>query len=172
MFRIREVKPEIRALGISVRQARNGHYQIVGVVYRGKLYLDGVLKAVSVASDVSQMIVEMIQGSSHIHQLRVILLDESLLDPNVNVNPYLLSREVSKPVIAIGFSEQTDAKHPQTITFRYWLDRLVDVLSVGLDLEKAQKILETTTKTGYKPEVLRIAGILALSIAESVQHNL
>ena len=172
MYRIKEVKPEIRALGISVKETQDGRYLIIGVVFRGSLYLDGVLKTLSAGSDVTGSIVEMIQGSSHIHQLRVILLDLSLLDTRVILDPYLLSRMVVKPVIVLGYSEQTHENVENAFTFNHGPGVGEVALTIGEYPKKAQKIIETTSKTGLKPEALRIAEILSLSVTESIQHNL
>jgi endonuclease V-like protein UPF0215 family len=172
LYRIKEVKPEIRALGISVKETRDGRFLIIGVVFRGNRHLDGVLKTLSEGSDVTGRIVEMIQGSSHIHQLRVILLDLTLLATRVILNPYLLSRMVVKPVIVLGYSEQTHENVENAFSFNHWPGGGDAALTIGVYPKKAQKIIETTSKTGLKPEALRIAEILALSVTESIQHNL
>jgi len=76
-FRI--IKPEIRVIGIDDGPftPHRGYAPVVGVVFRGGYWLDGVLSTrVKVDGfDATERIAEMIVGSPHHGQVRVVMLD-------------------------------------------------------------------------------------------------
>ncbi len=75
--RLRQIKKEIRVLGVAARRDP-GAYTIIGVVYRGSLWLDGVLKTHSKGADITEPIAEMLKRSPHSGQVRVISTQPSL----------------------------------------------------------------------------------------------
>jgi hypothetical protein len=75
--RIRQVKREIRALGIVAKGLRGGGGLAVGVIFRGGLYLDGVIKAKAHGPDITGAVAEMIKASPHYPQIRVLLINEA-----------------------------------------------------------------------------------------------
>ena len=166
--RIRRVKREIRVLGIASK--RRGELQtVVGVIYRGSLWLDGVI-ATNIQggeADPTRRVVEMIRGSSHHPQIRVITLHQELLG-DLRLNPYRLCREAERPVIALSI----DASWPQPPEGIYSIDfemtlgcRRLRVLSIGLRSREAASILRVATREGEEmPEALRVAGLIASAL--------
>ena len=78
--RFRAIKPEIRVLGIddgAFTPHVEGLATVVGVVFRGGYWLDGVIstKVEVDGFDATDKIVSMITASPHYKQLRVILLN-------------------------------------------------------------------------------------------------
>jgi endonuclease V-like protein UPF0215 family len=75
-----QIKPEIRILGIDdgpfERRAR-GTVPLVGTVFRGGRWLDGVLSTTieQDGTDVTERVVEMINRSRHRGQLRIVMAD-------------------------------------------------------------------------------------------------
>ncbi|MFB0501966.1 MAG: DUF99 family protein, partial [Candidatus Bathyarchaeia archaeon] len=80
VVRFRSVKPEIRVLGIDdgiFVPHTKGVVDVVGVVYRGGYWLDGVMRTeVEVdGTDATEKIASMIMGSPHYDQIRVVVLN-------------------------------------------------------------------------------------------------
>ena len=146
--RLREIKREIRVLGLaSYSNPDTGIHETVGVIFRGKQWLDGVLKTSSGDLSITMEVAETIRRSNHHPQIRVILLNDG-----AEIDPHWLSRETGKPVIALGF--QATPQNSQNPT---------PPITVGIDEETAIRILEITSRTGVYPEALRVAGLLAES---------
>jgi len=80
VVKIRYVKPEIRMLGIddgSFQPHTKGMVDVVGVVFRGGYWLDGVMRTeVEIdGTDATDKIASMIMNSPHYEQLRVVVLN-------------------------------------------------------------------------------------------------
>jgi endonuclease V-like protein UPF0215 family len=149
--RLREIKREIRVLGLtSYRNPDTGIHETVGVIFRGKHWLDGVLKTSSRGPSITTDVAETIRRSNHHPQIRVILLHRDLLNDGAEIDPHRLSRETGKPVIALGF--QDSPRNSQSPT---------QPITVGIDEKTAKRILKITSRTGVYPEALRVAGLLA-----------
>jgi endonuclease V-like protein UPF0215 family len=151
--RLREIKREIRVLGLaSWSNPDTGTHETIGVIFRGKHWLDGVLKSSSGGPSITTEVAETIRRSTHHPQIRVILLHRNRLNDGAEIDPHRLSREIGKPVIALGFQDapKNSQSPPPPIT-------------VGIDEETAKKILKITSRTGLYPEALRVAGLLAES---------
>ena len=105
--RFRSVKREIRVLGVDdgvfVPQKR-GKALIVGVVYRGGLWLDGVMHTeIEVDGlDATEKIASMIKSSPHYAQLRVIMLNGLTFAGFNIVDIKRLYGETGLPVIVVS----------------------------------------------------------------------
>ncbi|MBC8223826.1 DUF99 family protein [Candidatus Bathyarchaeota archaeon] len=151
--RLREIKREIRVLGLaSWSNPDTGTHETVGVIFRGKHWLDGVLKTSSGGPSITAEVAETIRRSNHHPQIRVILLHREPLNDGAEIDPHRLSRETGKPVIALGFQDP-----PQNN------QRLTSPITVGIDEKTAKRILKITSRTGSYPEALRVAELLAES---------
>ncbi|MEE8354895.1 MAG: DUF99 family protein [Candidatus Bathyarchaeia archaeon] len=151
MIRLREIKREIRVLGLaSYINPDTGSHETVGVIFRGKHWLDGVLKTSSGGPSITPEVAETIRDSNHHPQIRVILLHRELLKDGAEIDPHRLSRETGKPVIALGFQDPPQNNPSPT-----------SPLTVGIDAETATKVLKITSRKGSYPEALRVAGIIA-----------
>ena len=151
--RLREIKREIRVLGLaSWSNPDTGTHETVGVIFRGKHWLDGVLKSSSGGPSITIEVAETIRRSNHHPQIRVILIHRDLLKDGAEIDPHRLSRETGKPVIALGFQEPPQNSQSPT-----------PPITVGIDEKTAIRILKITSRTRSCPEALRIAGLLAES---------
>ena len=150
--RPRQIKREIRALGVAARQ-KSGGITVVGVVYRGNLWLDGILRAHSEGDDITQTIADMLTGSSHNGQVRVILLSHDKLPAGVTLSAAELHAKTGKPVIILGDSEGFRWKKGGE---EVWFS------AEGLGRWSAESILNTSTRGSVVPEALRVA-VLTLS---------
>ena len=172
MYSLREVKKEIRVLGIAARSRPASEIHAVGVVYRGRLYLDGVMRTFGEGPDITEEVAVMIDESPHRPQIRVILLDTSLLHDGVKIDPIRLSDSLAKPVVAINTEEPTAPGNEHIQDFTYIQgDTEIQVLSVGLRRQTAAQVLKTASPAGGTPEALRIAELIVSAVLDK-KHNI
>jgi endonuclease V-like protein UPF0215 family len=160
MTSIREVKKEIRVLGLaSLYQPETRIHEIVAVIFRGKFWLDGVIKTRSKNPEITDKVIHMIITSNHHPQIRVILVNREFL-PDTNLDLRKLSAETERPLIAIGFQKYLQ----EELSSCEW--RKTPISFIGLEEQTVQKILNVSSKREY-PEALRIARL----IVESFKQN-
>ncbi len=168
-YDLRHVKREIRVLGLAFKPARADHeFHAVGVVYRGRLWLDGVLRATVRGPEITKDVVQMIKGSPHYPQIRVILLDGDLVCRAATVDPVGLSFGTSRPVIAMGFEEaerSAEGVSVRRLDLRRG-DRSIPILLVGLKSPVATRVLEIASRDDKVPEALRVAGLAVSALSE------
>ena len=153
LVRIRQVKREIRFLGLAASPL-DALYAVVGVVYRGRLAVDGVLCSVSASPDLTSAAVDMIRGSDHFNQVRVLAVDMDGLPHGAGMDLDGLAEGTGKPVLGL-------TRAPVELDERFmFLWRGHTVTSVGLGRGDAERVLETCSSEGY-PEALRVASIVA-----------
>jgi len=158
--RIRQVKKEIRVLGVAA-SVQGDSTKVVGVVFRGARWLDGGLSTASEEADLTRAIVEMVNGSPHRKQMRVIMFHSDLIPVGKRVDPARILSGTSKPVIILG------AKGPGTVTDpnmgRIMWGRganAVDAAYIGLRERDAEAVLRVSAGGGPMPEALRVAGLI------------
>lgn len=157
--RIRQVKREIRVLGVAVGRDLTG-FSIVGAVYRGRLWLDGVLRAHSPDADVTQAITDMIAESPHMGQIRVILLSQDTLD-GATVSTPEIHEKTGKSVIMLG-----DTRGSSLMWNNGGEDAAYSV--EGLGRWSAENVLKASTREEVTPEALRVASLILSAIHEGV----
>jgi endonuclease V-like protein UPF0215 family len=187
----RVIKPEIRVLGVDdgpFVPRTEGQVHVVGVVFRGGYWLDGVLHTrIAVDGfDATDKISSMIMSSSHRKQLRVVLLNGITFAGFNIVDIKKLNAATKLPVItvtrdqpdfaeihkALGNLPKSDARwkailnagEPFAVSTRGTKGKIY-VQVVGLSGEDAQKILRLTSTRSYIPEALRVAHLIASGIA-------
>ena len=163
IVRIRQVKKQIRVLGLAARRLE-ASVLVFGAVYRGRLGLDGVLSASCASPDVTDAAAAMIRASPHINQVRVIAVDTERLPPGVAVDLAGLARGTGKPVLGLSRGGGTlDERYMFT-----WRGRTVT--SVGLGRGDAERVLETCSFDGV-PEALRVASLAADGVSVPGLHK-
>ncbi len=163
--RIRQVKREIRTLGVAVKGFKNGGSLIIGVVFRGGLYLDGILKATAHDPDITCTMVEMIKSSPHYPQIRVLILHEQLIDEAVRIDTPHLYNEVKRPLILLSDGDFKGEHRASTEILEVELGgKTVKVLPLGLRRREAEKILTITTRDGGLPEPIRVADLISSAL--------
>ncbi|HUS78262.1 MAG TPA: DUF99 family protein [Patescibacteria group bacterium] len=157
------VKKEIRVLGLATGKADTHH--VIGVVYRGRLYLDGVMRTRSQGPDLTDDVIEMVTGSSHHPQIRVILIGSKQIGAGARIDPGRLSEEIGKPVITMGLKTGEKFNHQPTQTFEMKKGReKIAISSFNLKKDVSEKILHYSSYSDGEPEVLRIADLLTSSV--------
>ena len=158
--RLRQIKREIRVLGIAAKHDPAG-FTIVGAVYRGSLWLDGVLKARSEGDDITQAIADMLTRSPHSGQVRVILLSHANLPAEVKVSTTELYAKTGKPVILLGDAEGS------AFTWKNRGEKTV-ISAEGLSRWSAEGVLKTSTREGAAPEALRVAALTLSTLPDGL----
>ncbi len=181
------VKPEIRILGIDDSSLLKEKVMIVGTVFRGGDWIDGVLRSEITRDglDATGVIVTMIKKSKHYAQLRVIMLDGITYGGFNVVDIQELYRETGLPVIvvmrscpdfekirsALGHFSDGEArwdiikkagKIEKLLTGRNGTP--VYIQKAGIGSKSAEKIIRLTSIRSNIPEPLRVAHLIATGI--------
>jgi len=187
----RVIKPEIRVLGVddgAFIPHVKGEVPVVGVVFRGGYWLDGVMHT-SIAVDgfdATDRISSMITSSSHYKQLRVIMLngitfagfnivDVKGLNAATKLPVITVTREkpdfadIHKALQNLSNSEERweailNAGEPVEVSTRNAKAK-VYMQTAGVSKEDAQKILRLTSTRSNIPEALRVAHLIASGIS-------
>lgn len=144
--RIRQVKREIRVLGVAARRRVDG-FLVVGAVYRGSLWLDGVLRGQ--AGNLTEAVAGMLLGSPHVGQVRVVLLSRTNLPIDANISVEELSAKAGKPVIML---------EEGGLTLKVGSERIPCSVA-GLSCWSAEAVIRAATREGAIPEALRTAAL-------------
>lgn len=182
------VKPEIRTLGVDDGNgaALMNKINLVGVVFRGRDWLDGVLRT-KIDSDginSTSRIAAMVNRSSHSGQIRLILLGNIFFGKSNIVDIHKLSFKTGKPVIALLSKQNMDKTklafnqekaeilkglgEPYKIKSK---DRIFYIYLSGIELAQAEEVFRVTSKVEAIPESLRLARLIASALNNS-SHNL
>lgn len=186
-IKFREIKTEIRVLGVDdcpFKPHSHGSVEVVGVVYRGGYWLDGVMTTeVQIDGlDATEKIAKMIVDSPHYDQLRVIMLN-GITFAGFNVADIRkLFSKTGLPVIAVT-KEKPDLKEIKAALQKLprWRSRWKAVVEageiftldtkrnaeplsmqiMGISRQDAEKIVKMTCTRSSIPEALRVAHIIA-----------
>jgi endonuclease V-like protein UPF0215 family len=191
--RFRFIKPEIRVLGVDdgffVPHTKDT-VDVVGVVYRGGYWLDGVMRTeVTVDGvDATEKIAGMIKKSPHYQELRVVILDGITFAGFNVVDINKLFGMVNLPVIAVAREKPDLEKIKKALESlpeceRRWqaiesAGKIIEVQTrktgetvytqiAGVSQEDAEKILKSTSTRSNIPEALRVAHIIASGLTRS-----
>jgi len=190
--KIREVKPEIRVLGIDdapFTPHSNEMVDIVGVVFRGGHFLDGFMRTkVQVdGTDATEKIAEMITQSPHHRQLRIVMLNGVTMAGFNVVDIKDLHELVKLPIIAVtrekpDFENIKKALQHMPGAEKRWKSIVragrmfvvrtrqgetpIYVHVAGAAEETAKRILRITSTRSNVPEALRVAHIIASGLSQ------
>lgn len=193
IVKIRRVKPEIRVLGVDdgvfVPHSK-GVATVVGVVYRGGYWLDGVMRTeVEIdGMDATEKIASMITASPHYDQLRVVMLNGVTFAGFNTVDIKKLFQRVRLPIITVT-QEKPDfdnirralrnlPKYENRLEAMENAGKLMEVHTrdaeqavyvqiAGISEKDAKRILKSTSTRSNIPEALRVAHIIASGLTRS-----
>jgi endonuclease V-like protein UPF0215 family len=184
-------KPEIRVLGVDdggfVPRTQN-QVLVVGVVFRGGYWLDGVMHTEIVVDgfDATQKISDMVTDSSHYGQLRVLMLNGITFAGFNVVDLKELNAVTQLPIIAVTRQKPDLARiHEALRNLPKSEERWKGVLNagelyavstgtervkiylhvVGISLDDAKRIVRLTSTRSNIPEALRVAHLVASGIS-------
>jgi len=184
----RQIKSEIRILGIDdapFTPRSEEDVLLVGTVFRGGQWLDGVLTTtVRVdGDDATERIIEMVNGSRHLDQLRVIMLDGLTFGGFNVVDIVELSERTGLPVIVVVRKHPDMERIRRALKHRFpdwkarWriieragrIHRLesedpIYIQTAGIDPDDAAEIVRLSTTRSSIPEPIRVAHIIASGV--------
>ena len=162
------IKKEARILGLSATANRNGTVFVVGVVFRGSRWLDGVL-ACSIESETTNAlskITRTIMKSRQYSQLHAVILSKEQIVSDLNINIAKLARRVKLPIISIIKKRAAMERGKKSLEANHYElevngERL-HILANGINREKIQELfaLSSAPKSSV-PEAARVANLMA-----------
>jgi hypothetical protein len=190
--KFRVIKHEIRIVGVDdgvFAPHTEGLADVIGVVFRGGYWLDGVMKTEIAIDgmDATEKIAKMISGSPHYAQVRVIMLDGVTFGGFNVVDINGLSVFTGLPVIAVTRDEPDFEDIRKALTHlpksgERWRileneSTLIRVKSrigeepiymqvAGISREDAEKIVKETSTRSNVPEPLRVAHLVASGLSK------
>jgi len=186
----REVKGEIRVLGIDDApfKFKGGEkVPLIGVVFRGGDYLEGVLKTEiqSDGEDATDMIVGMVNASRHREQLRIIMLDGVTFGGFNVADIRRIFEETGLPVITVTRKKpdmpavKEALKHLPNWEERYGAiknageihelhigSKSIFIQACGIGVGDAEKVVKLSLRRGLIPEPVRVAHLIASGITK------
>ncbi|MGQ9460023.1 MAG: endonuclease dU [Candidatus Bathyarchaeaceae archaeon] len=191
--KFRHIKHEIRVLGVDdgiFVPHTKGKVDVIGVVYRGGQWLDGVMRTeVAVdGMDATEKIASMIKKSPHYNQIRVVVLDGITYAGFNVVDINELFKRVNLPVIAVTREKPDLTQIKKALknlpeSEKRWnaiesAGKIIEVRTrnteeavymqiAGISQKDAEKILRNTSTRSNIPEALRVAHIIASGLARS-----
>ena len=177
------IKKEIRVIGIDdapFNKFKKGKVLIVGAVYRGGSFLDGVLstKANVDGNNATEKIIEMINECKFKPQLQCIFLDGIAVGGFNVIDVKELNKKTRIPVIIIIRRNPNLKKIKETLirinkkNKIKLIEKAGSVVSVGkiyiqltgLSVERAKEILKIVCTRSLIPEPIRIAHLIASGV--------
>lgn len=164
-----------------------GEVIVVGVVFRGGVSLDGVMhtRVAIDGLDATEKLIEMINGSPHKRQLRLVMLNGVTLAGFNLVDLPRLHANTDLPVIALTHvkpdldSIRDALKHLPEMEERWRIIQNAGEIHqisnrgsklymgmAGIGLAEALTVLDLTTVRGSLPEPLRVAHLIASGITD------
>ena len=134
-----------------------GTVDVVGVVYRGGQWFEGVMKTEITLDglDATEKIADMVKNSPFSGEIRIIVLDGVTFAGFNVVDINELSHRVNLPVISVV------RQKPDFDDIRKALRNLPDSEVRWQSMENAGQLFEVETKQGKTPVYMHTAGILA-----------
>lgn len=181
------IKREIRILGIDDSALLSEKVMIVGAVFRGGDWMDGVLRSdiTKDGLDATDVICSMITRSKHYGQIRAVMLDGITYAGFNVVDIQKIYRQTGIPVIVVMRSKPDFEKIKSALKYfpdgeERWkiIERAgkieevagekekssIYVQRAGISLESVSKIIRLTSIRSNIPEPLRVAHLIATGI--------
>ncbi len=181
------IKPEIRILGIDDSALISDSIMIIGAVFRGGEWLDGVLRSEITRDgmDGTDVIIEMVTSTKHYNQIRVIMLDGVTYGGFNPIDIVRMYEETGLPVIVImracpdfekieaALENLTQAKERLEIIRRAGnISRVVTkdasnpiyMQYAGIDRDGARRIVQLSSTRSNVPEPIRVAHLIATGV--------
>ena len=178
------MKKEIRILGIddaSFDKFNDKRVLVIGTVFRGGSWLDGVLSTYVRVDGVNatKKLIEMVNGCKFKPQLQCIMLDGIAFGGFNVVDVQKLNKQTGIPVVVV-MRNYPDFKEIERVLKKLGkesriklLDKAGEVVNVGnihvqvigIDLKKAKQFLKVSCTRSYIPEPIRVAHLIGQGIA-------
>ena len=188
---MRSVKHEIRILGWDdgpFKPRSNGKVLVVGVVYRGGEFFDGVLRTEVTCDglDATERIAEAVNSSRHKEELRVLMFKGVTIGGFNLIDVKALHEKTDLPVIIVMRKRPDPKNIKQAIKNLGDYKRRWDFISnagqiykmeikkdkslyyqfIGLQKEEAERIIRLSCTRSLIPEPLRVAHLIASAMVK------
>jgi endonuclease V-like protein UPF0215 family len=160
------LKKEARILGLSATAKRKGATLVVGVVFRGSCWLDGILTCsleLGKCDHVSH-ISKAIMKSKQYSQLHAVILSQKSITPSWDITE--LARRIKLPVISLVKKNRAGMKKRKRLLGANYYHLVINkkpvfVLAKGLGHEMTQELLTIAcTPRSSIPEAVRVANLI------------
>jgi hypothetical protein len=191
------IKPEIRILGIDdgpFEPRARGEVPLVGVVFRGGRWLDGVLRTTieQDGTNATERVVEMVNRSRHRGQLRIVMADGVTFAGFNVLNIKTVFKQTGLPVIVISRERPNMADVRKAIKhLPDWRERWKVVKGsgkiypvrtkrraapiymqfVGMKRTDADQVIKLASTRSLIPEPLRVAHLIATAMVRDESHG-
>ncbi len=192
-----QIKPEIRILGVDdgpFEPRSKGEVPLVGVVFRGGRWLDGVLKTriKQDGTDVTKRLIDMVNRSRHRGQLRVLMVDGVTFAGFNVLDAKEVFRKTGLPIIVIS-RELPDMMNIREAIKHLprWRDRWriikrlgkiypvrtksrgvpIYMQLVGIKRADAESVVKLSSTRSLVPEPLRVAHLIATAIVRGESYG-
>ena len=168
------IKKEARILGLATPTIKLKRVPVIGVVYRGNLWLDGIFKCQIHSGRRERLsgLVRTIVHSKQYSQIHAVILSRENLAPGVLIDNADFSRRINLPVLSIikvvGYRNRQRHAGSKAECFHIKIaGRVVYVRAAGLSREEAHEIFAVACSNGrWIPEAVRVAQIVAEQATE------
>ncbi len=163
------LKKEVRILGLSTTAKRKGTTLVVGVVFRGSYWLDGILTCsleLGKRDHVSQ-ISKAIMKSRQYSQLHAVILSTKRIAPGWDIDITDLARRIKLPIISLVKKNRAAMKKRKKLLRANYYHLVINekrlfVLAKGSGLEMIQELVTIAcTPKSSIPEAVRVANLIA-----------
>lgn len=181
------IKPEIRILGIDDSSLHSEPVMIVGAMFRGGDWLDGVLRTniTRDGTDATEAIIRMVTGSKHFGQVRVLMFDGVTYAGFNIIDVEAIFKETGIGCIVVmrnypDFDRIRSALKYLPDPDTRWdmikragkIHRVISrkgekpiyIQHCGIDLQEARDIVQLSSTHSNVPEPLRVAHLIATGI--------
>lgn len=179
------IKPEIRILAIDDSALISERIMIVGAVFRGGEWLDGVLRSEITRDgmDATDVISEMVTMTRHYPQIRAVMLDGITYGGFNVIDIKDLHRRTDLPIIVVMRAEPDMEKIKRALQhLRHFDERWhairnagrvseidvhgnpIYIQCCGIEIGDATAIVQMSTTHSHIPEPLRVAHLIATGI--------
>jgi endonuclease V-like protein UPF0215 family len=174
------IKKETRILGLSAVPGRLKRVPMIGIVFRGNLWVDGVLTC-QIEPDRPEylsVLERAIVQSRQYSQIRAVILSREKLTSAIQISVSDLSRRIDLPVIAIlakrprsAASGQNKPRSTKLKAEQISIEisgRSMSLNAAGVSGPETQKIFDVACLKGERiPEAVRVASLIAKNLAAS-----
>jgi endonuclease V-like protein UPF0215 family len=176
------LKREVRILGLSAPSWRRKKTPVIGVVFRGSLWLDGVFTCLLEPhrSNHLSTLVRAITRSKQYSQIRAVILSREQLVPGAHIEITKLAQRINLPVISIirkphsrNVRKLQSGRHSKTSgATRYEIKtrgKPVSVWAAGISHERTCEIFAIGCAVPHRvPEAVRVADLIAKHVSSPI----
>ena len=171
------IKKEARILGLAAASRRQQQISVIGIVFRGNLWLDGILTCQIRPKELDYMakLVSAIVQSRQYSQIHAVILPGEVLVPGDRLDISDFSSKINLPVISIArrtlYRKRPPHRNPdpksETDSFSIKIaGGMVPVKVSGISREETQEIWAVACVDGRQiPEAVRVAKMVARHVA-------